>query len=75
LPRKRRRKTGVNGDITSVAMRDANGFHVDVAQVDALPRDMTTEPVPREREKNPDRASDNPSEDPPLPGSGGRRAA
>ena len=29
-------------DITSVRMADANGFHVDVARVEKLERDMTT---------------------------------
>ena len=29
-------------DITSVRMADANGFHVDVARVESLPKDMTT---------------------------------
>ena len=36
-------KTGINEkDITSVSMKDANGFHVDVAQVEPghMPRDM-----------------------------------
>ena len=29
-------------DITSVRMKDANGFYLDVARVESLPRDMTT---------------------------------
>ena len=29
-------------DISSVRMKDANGFHVDVVRVDSLPQDMTT---------------------------------
>ena len=29
-------------DITSVRMTDANGFHVDVARVESMARDMTT---------------------------------
>ena len=29
-------------DISSVRMKDANGFHVDVARVESLPQDMTT---------------------------------
>ena len=29
-------------DITSIRMKDANGFHVDVARVESLERDMTT---------------------------------
>ena len=40
---RRHRKTGINDkDITSVSMKDANGFHVDVAQVEPghMPRDM-----------------------------------
>lgn len=28
-------------DILNVRMKDANGFYVDVAQVDSIPRDMT----------------------------------
>ena len=40
---RRHKKTGINGeDITSVSMKDANGFHVDVTQVDKLPQDMLT---------------------------------
>ncbi len=39
---RRHRKTGINGeDIASVSMKDANGFHVDVAQVDKMPQAMT----------------------------------
>ena len=29
-------------DISSVRMKDANGFHVDIAQVESMERDMTT---------------------------------
>ena len=29
-------------DISSVRMKDANGFYLDVARVESLPRDMTT---------------------------------
>ncbi len=29
-------------DITSVRMKDANGFHLDVARVESMTRDMTT---------------------------------
>jgi len=29
-------------DISSVRMKDANGFYVDVARVESLPQDMTT---------------------------------
>lgn len=42
---RRHRKTNINDkDITSVSMKDANGFHVDVAQVEPghMPRDLTT---------------------------------
>lgn len=39
---RRHQKTGINDkDITSVSMKDANGFHVDVTQVDKVPQDMT----------------------------------
>ena len=31
-----------NLDISSVRMKDANGFYVDVARVESLPKDMTT---------------------------------
>ena len=40
----RRHRITVNSsgkDIVSVRMKDGNGFYVDVAQVDGLPRDMT----------------------------------
>ncbi len=40
---RRHKKEGINDkDITSVRMKDANGFHVDVTQVDQLPQDITT---------------------------------
>ena len=29
-------------DISSVRMKDANGFHVDIAKVESMPKDMTT---------------------------------
>ena len=36
-------KTGISDmDITSVRMKDANGFHLDVARVESMERDMTT---------------------------------
>jgi hypothetical protein len=36
-------KDGIdNKDISSVRMTDANGFHVDVARVESMERDMTT---------------------------------
>ncbi len=38
---RRHQKTGINGDITSVAMKNADGFQVNVAQVDKVPQDMT----------------------------------
>lgn len=35
------KKEGINDkDITSVTMKDANGFHVDVTRVDEIPQDM-----------------------------------
>ena len=38
---RRHKKTGINDkDITSVSMKDANGFHVDVAQVEKRPQDL-----------------------------------
>ena len=33
--------TTETGDVSTVRMKDANGFHVDVAQVDAFEHDMT----------------------------------
>ena len=40
---RRHKKEGINDeDISSVRMKDANGFHVDVTQVDKIPQDMTT---------------------------------
>jgi hypothetical protein len=40
---RRHTKTGINDQgITSVDLKDANGFRVDVTQVDQLPRDMVT---------------------------------
>ena len=33
--------SGVSEDINTVRMRDANGFHVDIAKVNVLERDMT----------------------------------
>jgi glutaminase len=38
---KTHQKDGINGDITSVRMKDANGFHVDVTQANNTPQDMT----------------------------------
>lgn len=35
---RRHKKTGINENITSVSMKDANGFHVDVAQVEQFPQ-------------------------------------
>ena len=40
---KKHQKDGIDGkDISSVRMTDANGFHVDVARVESMERDMTT---------------------------------
>ena len=33
--------TTETGDVSTVRLKDANGFHVDVAQVDAFAQDMT----------------------------------
>ena len=30
-----------NGDVASVRMKDANGYHVDVASLDRVPQDLT----------------------------------
>ena len=42
---KRHTKTGIEGkmkeDVTTVAMKDANGFRVNVAQADKIPSDLT----------------------------------
>lgn len=40
---KRHQKNNIdNQDISSVRMKDANGFHVDIARVDSLQQDMTS---------------------------------
>ncbi|MCR5421723.1 MAG: VOC family protein [Lachnospiraceae bacterium] len=40
---RKHQKDGIDGkDISSVRMTDANGFHVDVARVENMERDMTT---------------------------------
>ena len=40
---RKHQKDGIDGkDISSVRMTDANGFHVDVARVESMERDMTT---------------------------------
>ena len=41
---RRHKKTGIGEEknVTSVSMKDANGFHVDVTQVDNLPQDIST---------------------------------
>ena len=40
---RRHKKTGINDkDITSVSMKNADGFRVNITQVDQLPRDMMT---------------------------------
>ena len=39
---RKHKKTGINdADITSVRMKDENGFHVDVTKVEKMPRDLT----------------------------------
>lgn len=40
---RKHQKDGIDGkDISSVRMTDANGFHVDVARVQSMEKDMTT---------------------------------
>jgi hypothetical protein len=40
---KRHQKDDIDGkDISSVRMKDANGFYVDIARVESMPQDMTT---------------------------------
>ena len=40
---RRHKKTGINDkDITTVSMKDANGFRIDVTQVDQMPQDITS---------------------------------
>lgn len=40
---KRHTKTGINGeDITGIGLRDPNGFHVNITNVDSIPQDITT---------------------------------
>ena len=36
-------------DVTSTRMKDENGFHVDIAQWDGLPQDITLEEAKNER--------------------------
>ena len=39
---RRHEKTGINdAGISSIAMKDANGFNVNIASVEKMPRDMT----------------------------------
>ena len=39
---RRHLKTGINDeDISNVSMKDANGFHLDIAKVEMMPQDMT----------------------------------
>ena len=39
---RRHLKTGINdGNISNVSMKDANGFHLDIAKVEMMPQDMT----------------------------------
>ena len=40
--RKHKKDNIDNKDITSVRMTDANGFHVDIARVESMEKDMTT---------------------------------
>ena len=40
---RRHMKTGINDDnVTSVSMKDENGFHVDVTKLDKVPKDITS---------------------------------
>ena len=40
---RRHQRDNIDGqDISSVRMKDANGFYVDVARVESMPQDMTT---------------------------------
>jgi hypothetical protein len=40
---RRHQKDNIDGkDISTVRMKDSNGFHVDVARVESMPKDMTT---------------------------------
>ena len=39
---RRHQKTGINGgEVTSVSMKDSNGFHVDVTSSEKVPSDIT----------------------------------
>lgn len=38
---RRHTKTGINDDVTAVAMKDENGFRVNVAQSGQIPQDLT----------------------------------
>ena len=40
---RRHQANNIDGmDISSVRMKDSNGFHVDIARVESMPQDMTT---------------------------------
>ena len=39
---RRHTKNGINEDVTAVAMKDENGFRVNVVQVDQMPQDLTS---------------------------------
>jgi hypothetical protein len=38
----RHKKTGINGNVDAVAMKDENGFRVNITQVDQIPQDITS---------------------------------
>ena len=39
---RRHTKTGINEDVTAFAMKDDNGFRLNIAQADQMPQDMTS---------------------------------
>ncbi len=39
---RRHKKTGINGDVDAVAMKDENGFRLNIVQADQMPQDLTS---------------------------------
>jgi hypothetical protein len=38
----RHKKTGINDNVDAVAMKDENGFRINIAQADQMPQDLTS---------------------------------
>ena len=39
---RRHKKTGINGDVDAVVMKDENGFRLNIVQADQMPQDLTS---------------------------------